>query len=248
MLSPESKVQGNDSQEKIKRIVHSIQDLPTLPVVANRVISLIDNPQAGWSDVSRVIEHDQSLTANVLKLANSAYYGFSREISTIKQAVSLLGFNTISQLVMCASVFDMFKGGKTSVFFNRKEFWKHSIACALASQIIAKKTDYPKSEIAFTGGLLHDIGKVALDKFFPEEMEHAPVIEHHLGIPARSVKKRQEAFQAVQTAVGNIGGHKGELQAVLFRKAGHLLKIVPFGNKPLAELLSDRPARRSGRL
>ncbi len=160
----------NQNQDKIKKIIKVVQELPALPVVANRVIALVNDPESGWSDISMVIEHDQSLTANVLKLANSAYYGFSHEIGTIKQAVSLLGFNTISQLVMCVSVLDVFRG-KDSVHFDLKQFWKHSIACAIASRIIARNSGYPKPDIVFTAGLLHDIGKVVLDKFFPEDME-----------------------------------------------------------------------------
>lgn len=157
------------TQSKVDRIINKVKKLPTLPAVANKVTKLMKDPTCTAVKISEVIDKDQSLTIRVLRLVNSAFYSLYTEVTNVRHAVALLGFKTISQMVISISVFDVFKGGYGKEF-NREGFWKHSIGCAVISQMIAQKAHYPKTDDCFTAGLLHDIGKVVLDQYLHEEM------------------------------------------------------------------------------
>ena len=156
-------------QAKIKAIIHGIQNLPTLPLVAQRLRDVMEDPLSSAEDAARVIEGDQSLAAKVLSLVNSAYYGLPREITRIGQAVPLLGFRATSQIALGISVINMFNE-KESGKLDREGLWRHSIACAICAQMIAKRCGYRRSEDCFSGGLLHDIGKLVMDQFLHEEL------------------------------------------------------------------------------
>jgi len=156
-------------QGKIKAIINGIQDLPTLPLVAQKLRDVMDDPLSGAEDAARVIEGDQSLAAKVLSLVNSAYYGLSREITEISQAVPLLGFRATSQLALSISVINIFNENEAGKF-DREGLWRHSIGCAICAQMIARKGVYPRPEDCFSGGLLHDVGKLVLDQFLHEEL------------------------------------------------------------------------------
>ena len=157
------------NQDKLELIVKKVQKLPTLPSVANKITNLINDPTCTAIRLAEVINKDQSLTTRVLRLVNSAFYSMSAEVSNVRHAIALLGFNTISQMVISICVFDVFKGNYADDF-DRNGFWKHSIGCAVISKLLAEKIKYEKGDDCFTGGLLHDIGKVVLDQFLHDKM------------------------------------------------------------------------------
>ncbi len=154
---------------RIRRITESLIGLPTLPTVVAKMIELVDNPRTSASSLARLISTDQALTARILKLANSAYYGYSREISTVNMAIVVLGFNTVKDMGLSLSVFDVFKTGKYNSLFDLTRFWEHSIACGIASRMLARTYRSRYSGEAFVAGLLHDIGKVILNQYFQED-------------------------------------------------------------------------------
>ena len=154
----------------IKKTIETIRELPTLPLVANKINAILHDPKSSISDLSKIIEKDQSITAKVLKLVNSAHYGLPQKVSTINQAIGFLGYRNISYIVMTLSVFDTLKN-LVSKSFNRQKFWVHSIAVGIMSQKLAKECGYLLVEDVFTSGLLHDLGKVFLDGFMHEEFE-----------------------------------------------------------------------------
>jgi len=134
------------------------------------VISLTDDPNSTAKDLNDVIIQDQSLTASVLRLANSAYYGFPRRISTVTEAIVLLGFSAIRGLVLAASVQDVMNKEMSGYALESGELWHHSYACGMGSRIIAKRIKMPADQ-AFTAGLLHDIGKLVLNYFMQESYQ-----------------------------------------------------------------------------
>jgi putative nucleotidyltransferase with HDIG domain len=160
-----------DKQQRIKKITQSIIGLPTLPTVITQMIGLIDNPKTSASDVARLISTDQALTAKILKLANSSFYGFPREISTVSHSVVVLGFETVKSLGLSVSVLERFAAGGTGTSFDRQKFWEHSIACGVAARLLAAKLRYRVQGEAFAAGILHDIGKLILSQYFTEEFE-----------------------------------------------------------------------------
>lgn len=159
----------NPNIQRIKRITESIIGLPTLPTVVSKMIELVDNPRTSAASLSRLISTDQALTARLLKLANSAYYGFPREISTVNMAIVVLGFNTVKDMGLSLSVFDAFKNQENTPSFDIAKFWEHSIACGIASRMLARNYRSRFAGEAFVAGLLHDIGKVILNQYFHKE-------------------------------------------------------------------------------
>lgn len=147
----------------LENIVSAVDDLPALPHVVVQVMKLTEDPNSTAQDINNVLSQDQAMTARVLKLANSAFYGFPRRISTVTDAIVLLGFKTIKSIVMAASVSDILAGKMEGYALEPGELWKHSQASALAARHIARKVKYFQLDLAYTAALLHDIGKVILN-------------------------------------------------------------------------------------
>jgi len=141
-------------------ILGLVGDLPPLPQVASRVIALVDDPETSAQDVARVIASDQALTAKILRASNSAYYGRSGKISTLSQAVTLLGFQAMRNLVLVHSLpFGSASGGPGAVSLQ-KSLWEHSLSSALTARLIGLKVRFCDPEVAFVVGLLHDVGQM----------------------------------------------------------------------------------------
>ena len=154
-----------DPKVLMDNILREVSDLPSLPAVVSQLIELLNDPEANVKNLQAIISHDQALTAKVLRLANSAYYGFPRRISTITEAVIILGFATLKSLAFAASAFKMFNARFEGYTLNKGDFWKHSLICALSARIIAHRMKYKELEVAFIAGLMHDIGKMVLSKY-----------------------------------------------------------------------------------
>jgi len=198
----------NPNEEKILKILEKIKALPTLSVVVARVIQVVSNPLTSASDLSGIITVDQALTAKVLKLANSAFYGFPFRIKNITQAVSILGFDTIRNLALTVSVHKIFTG-ETERGFSHQEFWKHSVGVAICSSLLAKKIKYKSPESAFTAGLLHDIGKNLFEQYLHEEFMEALKVSSDKGISMKEAEL--EVIGTDHTAVGRMMAEKWNL-------------------------------------
>ena len=157
-------------KKDLSAIIDGIGSIPTLPSVVERITRLLQNPQTTAEEVGKAITVDQSLASKVLKLVNSAFYGFPGRISTITHAIVILGFSTVKNIVLTASIFDFFKNSNKNSTFDLEAFWRHSIACGSASQAVAKAVGYSEKESCFIGGLIHDIGKIILCNYFPGEL------------------------------------------------------------------------------
>jgi len=155
--------------------IKTSKELPSLPHILLKLIEACNKEESTIGDISRIINKDPSLTAKVMKMINSAYYGLSSRVTSIDQALVLLGTGSIKNISICASINQAFSHVKDSSIFDLKVFWKHSLMCATMAQLIAKKTSYPSPDEAFLSGLLHDIGKLVLLVNFPKE--YADVIE-----------------------------------------------------------------------
>lgn len=151
----------------LRGIVDKIVDLPTLPQVVTAIMGLIEDPDSSAKDIEGVMGNDPALVAKILKLVNSPFYGLANRVSSIQQAIAILGFNTIKSLAISASVFDLF--GDVREDFSYEEFWAHSFGCATVSSFVAKREPQVNSETAFVLGLLHGMGKVVLDQYAPVE-------------------------------------------------------------------------------
>jgi putative nucleotidyltransferase with HDIG domain len=158
-----------------EEILSQIKGVPSLPAVVLKLREYLTDPEVNFADLARVIEYDPGLTANVLQLANSAYFGWAREISSVKESITRLGSKRIFQMVLCMSVAPLVRKPVRGYDLAPDSLWEHSIAVALAAEQLAHKIRLPEAGDAFTAGLLHDIGKVVLGTFV--EIDDDPIRE-----------------------------------------------------------------------
>jgi HD-like signal output (HDOD) protein len=156
-------------QEKAKQLIaDSIDSLPTLPDVVGKLITLVQDENTSASDLCTLISYDQAISLRLLKVANSAYYGFLKQVATIKHAIVILGFDEVKRLSLGIALFNCMEktGSKTSLVMD--DFWRHSVGSSLAAQGICTKLDVA-GDIIPTASLLHDIGKLVVDNLFSGE-------------------------------------------------------------------------------
>ena len=153
----------------LQKIIARIDDLPTLPRTVLRITELVNDPKSSAKDLARIITDDQVLTARLLKLVNSSFYGFPQRISTVTNAIVLLGFDAIRSLLLTTSVFDLFAGRNKKSNQDQEKFWDHSLGCAVGAKVIGNHLRHDKIEELFVSGLLHDIGKIVEMLFLTDE-------------------------------------------------------------------------------
>ncbi len=141
--------------EQLKSITKKIHSLPTLPQVVEKLTRMVESPEVTAKDVGRLISSDHVLSAKVLRLVNSPFYGFPGRISSISHAIILLGFNVIKGVVLSASVFDIMEQSMLGL-------WEHSLGSAVAAGTISRHLKLSEPEEISTAALLHDIGKVLI--------------------------------------------------------------------------------------
>lgn len=154
------------SKERFRWEVSRLRALPTLPKLLERVVIALEDPEINFASVAELIEIDQSLTSQVLRLANSAFYNAQGSVSQVGQALVMLGTAVTRSVILSTSVLDM-RG-----LAGLPGFWEHSLGCAVAAGAIAKVTGRANPEEATAAGLLHDLGKVVLYKQLPDAFVH----------------------------------------------------------------------------
>ena len=158
-----------------QELVSEVSDLVSLPEVYQRVNMVIENPQSTADSVGKVISQDPALTARLLKIANSPFYGFASEIETVSKAVAVLGTKKIRDLVLASSLSSVFDG-ISSDLVPMQAFWKHSVFCGLIARNIAFETRKAQGEFVFIAGLLHDIGKLVIGSKLPDMAREASLM------------------------------------------------------------------------
>jgi putative nucleotidyltransferase with HDIG domain len=142
------------------------RNLPTIPTVLTQILSLVGNEDTSARDLVDVIERDQALTGRILRLANSAFFGQSRQVSTIPRAIMLLGFSTVRNLSLGVKVWEAVAGGIARQ--RVEELWQHAVTVAVATRTLAARLRCCDPDEAFTAGLLHDVGRVVIASRFRE--------------------------------------------------------------------------------
>ena len=150
-----------------KRLLQTVTDISTLPFVVRKLMVTLSDPRTSAKDLGKVIVSDQALSVKVLRLVNSAYYGFANEITNINHAVAALGYDSLRSLVLSIASHSAFFKNDTGAFFNRKNLWLHSLGTAICSKILAQYLKFPNPEDFFAAGLIHDVGKVIMDQYTP---------------------------------------------------------------------------------
>ncbi len=158
-----------EQRQRLRRVTERIIGLPSLPTVVTQLLSVVGDPASSARDVSQLISTDQALTAKILKVANSAFYGFPRKIATVQFAIVVLGFETVKNLGLSVAILKRFHQGNDHPLFDRQQFWEHAIGCGVAGRMLARKRNRKLEGEAFVAGVLHDIGKLILIEYFPDE-------------------------------------------------------------------------------
>ncbi len=190
---------------RANEIVEKIGTLPPLPDTAMKLIGVVNDPRSTVDDIVETIRYDQAITAEVLRLCNSAYFGLSRRITSLNDAMLCLGTVKVLQLVMSVHTTNLLAREQNGYGMDPGVLWKHSVAVALAAAQFAGLLRRANGSLAFTAGLLHDIGKVILNDYVAQEF----------AVIVRKVKEEGVSFmEAEQQVLGfshqDIGGQIAE--------------------------------------
>ncbi|MBC2725116.1 HDOD domain-containing protein [Desulfosporosinus sp.] len=153
---------------KLHHVLKRVHALPPLPDSAIQVIDLTKNPATSVKELETVISKDPALTAGILRQANSAYYGYARRISSLQEAIVLLGFQVTQELAMSAAISPILRAQLLGYRIDQEELWKHSVLTAMAAKRVCQHCKLPYGDVAFTAGLLHDIGKLVISIYVQE--------------------------------------------------------------------------------
>ncbi len=142
-----------------------------MPATAARLLPLLRDPDTGSNKIEEILKYDPGLTANILKLTNSAYFGLPSRVSSVRQAIMLLGWKRLSQLVMTMCMSALMKKPVPGYDLPRGELWRHSVAVSVAAELLVKRLSVHNADEVFTAALLHDIGKLVLGDYVQGELE-----------------------------------------------------------------------------
>jgi HD-like signal output (HDOD) protein len=150
------------------RRVERLRNLPTLSESGNRLLAAISRDHVDLSSLVSIIERDVALTARVLKVANSPYYGYDRAVDSAHRAVVILGVSVVRNVALASSLDPMFRGGRITPTFHLRELWQHSVAAAVLAEALAEQRAPALTALAFLGGLLHEVGWLVHLRHDPE--------------------------------------------------------------------------------
>jgi len=177
-------------------------DIPAVPMVAMKVLKLVDAQNTDVDSLQEVIMGDQSLAARVLQMSNSSFYGMGRNIDTISDAIVLMGFNTIKNLALAVSTKEVYK----KFGLLEQKLWEHSIGVSVAAGLIAREIRVGPAEEATVAGLLHDVGKVVMNNSQPERFSMLTEMVYNERVMYS--ERERDIFGFGHAEVGGIFAHK----------------------------------------
>lgn len=225
-------MKGHTMQEIEQEILSSIRELPSLPTVTTRILEMVDNPGIHPKEIGEVMSLDPALTAKVLQLVNSAFFGLRKRVTSVGQAIIYLGMNTIKNLVLTASVFNTVKSHKkiAEIF---QELMTHSILAGFAGSAIAHHMKLRDESEFFTYGLMHDIGKVILLTNLPEYF--VTIIKEVHSRPTTFYQAETELFSLTHAGIAGLLFEQWKLPEPM-------INAVRFHHNPRQAPLTDRKA------
>ena len=181
--------------QSVEEILAAVKDIPPLPAIIPRVMNVLNDPDSTVVELSEVLGSDQAIASKLLRLSNSAFYGYAKHIGTIQDAVVLLGFKTIKGLIYALSLYSSFNDDVGGYMMEKGELWRHSLTAAFVSRTIATRAKAGNPDQAFVCGLMHDIGKTILGEF----------VGRNSGEVMRYVQKENMNFVEAEEHVFGVG-------------------------------------------
>ena len=218
--------------------ISEIKDLPTLPEIVGKLNKAIEDPNTSANDIAMIMADDPAVTAKILRLVNSAYYGrvgANREITSIPYAVARMGFREVKNIVLSLSAFNLFQA-KTSII-NLRNFWKHCVSVAITTRVILDFTRATQSAVIqvdgdslYVAGLLHDIGILVMNQYFPKDLEK---------LVAVSMKTSSPLHMVEQKLLGTDHAELGSLMADRWQLPESICRAIKYHHRSSADTGED---------
>ncbi len=173
----------------LPRMLHSLKHLPPFPAVAQQALTLLNQPEVSLEELVEVVKFDPAITANILRISNSAYFGLRREIHSLNQALLLLGTQELLKIIVASGVTRLFAHATPGYFPDRHGLWRHSVSCALMADLLARELGGAERTASFTAGLLHDIGKLVMSLHVKEKFAEIMAVVDQQGISFQAAEK-----------------------------------------------------------
>jgi putative nucleotidyltransferase with HDIG domain len=210
---------------EVTRVVEQVGTLPTLPEIYSRLSKAIDDPGSSVWDAERIVREDLTITARILQLVNSPLYSLRTPVSTVAQAIRIIGYEALKQLVLTTSVIDVFHPDPQAPL-SHKAYWGHCLGTAAAARHLALWIGEEHAEEFFVAGLLHDIGKLVHNQFLPEQFSSALTLASTERLSLEAAERTVLGFTHNQT--GGLLVNRWSLAPAIQRAvAYHHLPAVP---------------------
>jgi HD-like signal output (HDOD) protein len=166
MIDTRPNIEKISDHDQLRQELQRIDLVRSPPMILQEILAVVEDPRAGAKEVQVIVERDMSCSVKLLKLANSAYYGFSRQVKTIREAIVIIGLDGVKNVAMSLSVAESFVKGTPQERDFLKNLWIHSMATATAASVLCRRFPKFPSSMAYCAGLVHDFGKVILQQHF----------------------------------------------------------------------------------
>lgn len=174
----------------LDKMIREIKDLTPMPAVANRLLDIIEAPDSSMNDITRIIQYDPAMTADILKICNSAYWGLKMPAESIKDAVNMLGTDQIVKLVLVKSSAKVLSGRRKGYGLEQGDMWRYSVSSAVIAKQVAVRLGLNNTSTIFTAALIKDIGKIILEKYVSKDFKKINTLVKNFGYSFREAEKK----------------------------------------------------------
>jgi putative nucleotidyltransferase with HDIG domain len=158
------------NQKELNLILDDVKSFPSMPAAALKLLTLLKDENTSNAQIEQILRYEPGLTANILKLTNSAFFGLPKQIGSIRQAILMIGWKKLIQIVLASCVSAIIDKPVQGYDLSPGDLWRHSIAVSVASEILVKELKLSVSEEVFTAALLHDVGKMVLGRYVKDDI------------------------------------------------------------------------------
>jgi HD-like signal output (HDOD) protein len=211
-----------DTTAIVARALASVGEIATLPEITAKIIELVENPRSTARDLHQIIKNDPALSARILKVVNSAFYGLPGQIATVDRAIIMLGLSAVKNIAIVASITRLFRTSKLGGKFTARDLWTHSLAVAAASRLILTALGGPGAEEAFLAGLIHDLGVLIERQAFADKLAEVIAQAQH-GV---------DFCQAEQQIIGAMHENFGQALTAKWKFPRHLRVVTGYHHQP----------------